>query len=434
MVRTILRYISLQGHVEDYETIHASIVKGIEFKGTNLWILVFAISMICVGLNINSPAVIIGAMLISPMMGPIVGMGYCIATYDFVLFKKALKNFSFAVGAGLTTSTLYFIVSPVSTVSSELLALTHPTIYDVMVALLGGLAAIVAISSKHKGNVIAGAAIATALMPPLCTAGFGLATGHFGYLFGAMYLFVINTVFIGISATLISQFLKFPIRSSVDETRKKRINRWIWIVIIITIIPSIYLGYQLVQEEKFKENANRFVSAVDIVNGNYLLNKTISPNQKTIRLVYGGNSLSPEDEKAIMDKSKEYALDKATVFIEQGFAFEGVNEIISETDKLKAEISRLKSILSINQNQLDSLMLEPQFGKRLLSEIQPLYPSIVACSYAKTVAFEKEQQQAMVIVNFTHKGKLSTSEQKKIKSWLSNRIQIDSIQVSFLEK
>jgi uncharacterized hydrophobic protein (TIGR00271 family) len=173
----VLQFFSLESELEDQDSVYEEIKKGIIFKGTNLWILIFAIIVASVGLNMNSTAVIIGAMLISPLMGPINGMGYSIATYDFELFKKSTKNFAFAIIASLVASATYFALSPVSTAHSELLARTSPTIYDVLIALFGGLAGIVAISSKQKGNVIPGVAIATALMPPLCTAGYGLATG-----------------------------------------------------------------------------------------------------------------------------------------------------------------------------------------------------------------------------------------------------------------
>jgi len=435
MLRTFLRYISLQGHLEEHETIHDSIVKGIEFKGTNLWILVFAISMICIGLNINSPAVIIGAMLISPMMGPIVGMGYCIATYDFVLFRKALKNFSFAALAGLATSTLYFFISPVSTASSELLALTRPTIYDVLIAFLGGLAAIIAISSRNKGNIIAGAAIATALMPPLCTAGYGLATGHFEYLFGAVYLFVINAVFIGISSTLISRFLKFPIRSSVDDKQKKIVTRVIWVIIIVTFIPSVYLGYKLVKEERFKENAAQFTSEVNMVEGDYLLDKVINPSQRTIQLIYGGNSLTEEDKDAIRSRALNYGLDDAQITIEQGFSFDQIHNAATEADKTKAELNRLKILLDNSQNKIDSLSNQTMLGKQLLGEIKALYPSIETCTYSEGLEYgaKNNQSKKVFMVSFSSQNKLAASDKDKIEDWLKNRIKSDNVKTYFEE-
>src|SRR5574344_1359404 len=233
MLKRLGQLFNLDTEVENFDNIHQEILKGVSFRGTNLWILFFAIIVASVGLNMNSTAVIIGAMLISPLMGPINGMGYSIATYDMELFKKSIKNFSYAVGISLLASTAYFAISPISTAHSELLARTSPSIYDVLIALFGGLAGIVAISSKQKGNVIPGVASATALMPPLCTAGYGLASGQLDFFLGAFYLFTINTVFIAIASVLISQILKFPIRSNIENSQKRRINRIISGVIMI---------------------------------------------------------------------------------------------------------------------------------------------------------------------------------------------------------
>src|SRR5690606_10473024 len=181
------------------------------------------------------------------------GMGYSLATYDFLLLRRSIKNFLLAVLVSLLTSALYFLLSPINEAHSELLSRTSPTIYDVIIALFGGLAGIVAMSSKLKGNVIPGVAIATALMPPICTAGYGLATLQFNFFFGALYLFTINTVFIAFAALLVCQYLKFPIRSIVDPDRKKRVNQVLSAVMLITAIPSVYFGYQLVQNEKFSQ-------------------------------------------------------------------------------------------------------------------------------------------------------------------------------------
>ena len=240
---TYLSYFNMMDVREDFESIHDEVEKGVVFKGTNLWVLISAILVASVGLNMNSTAVIIGAMLISPLMGPINGMGYSLATYDFTLFKKAIKNFSFAVLVSLLTSALYFFISPVNSAHSELLARTSPTIYDVFIALFGGVAGMLALSSKLKGNVIPGVAIATALMPPICTAGYGLATLQPTFFFGALYLFTINTVFIAVAALIVSQVLKFPIRHMVDSERAKKVNHYITAILVITANPSINYGY-----------------------------------------------------------------------------------------------------------------------------------------------------------------------------------------------
>ena len=194
---------------EAFPYIREEIEKGVEFNGTNLWILIFAILIASLGLYSNSTAVVIGAMLISPLMGPIIGMGFGMAISDITILKRSTLNLLFASAVSLSMSTLFFLLAPTHEVTSELLHRTSPNIDDVMIAFFGGLAGMLAMSSKLKGNVIPGAAIATALMPPLCTAGYGLATWNGTYFFGALYLFLINTVFIAAATFVTTRFLRF---------------------------------------------------------------------------------------------------------------------------------------------------------------------------------------------------------------------------------
>lgn len=316
----LFHYLSLENDLDDFEKIHSAIEKEIVFKGTNLWILVFAIIIASVGLNMNSTAVIIGAMLISPLMGPINGVGYSIATFNFSLFRTAFKNFSFAVIASLVASTTYFAISPLSDAHSELLARTSPTIYDVLIAFFGGAAGIVAISSKLKGNVIPGVAIATALMPPLCTAGYGLATAQFTYFFGAFYLFTINTVFIALSTALVAQILKFPITTIVNPAQRNRINNWITAIIVVTIVPSIYFGYGLVQNEKFSSRARTLVHVAKGIEGSYLIENQINPSKKSVTLIFVGNDLGDKDIRSIYEKASHLGIDSTKLLIRQGWS------------------------------------------------------------------------------------------------------------------
>lgn len=433
LLRKFLTYTNLQSEMDDYEVIHANIQKNIIFKGTNLWILVFAIFIASIGLNMNSTAVIIGAMLISPLMGPINGMGYSIATYNFALFRKALKNFVFAVIASLFASTLYFLLSPLSTAHSELLARTSPSIYDVLIALFGGLAGIVAISSRQKGNVIPGVAIATALMPPLCTAGFGLANGDMGFFLGAFYLFTINTVFIGISSVLISRFLKFPITSLVMEGQKTKVVRWTSFVIAITLIPSIYFGYVLVQAERFTANANKFIAEVSVFEGSYLLKHVIEPRNKKINLIYGGNDLTAENRKEITKRALVYSLSEATLVFKQGFSFNDGKESVNQIDKLKTEVNRLNLALKENKRTTDSIVSKPIIGKQLLVEIKTLFPEVKSCSYAETIAFQdstKTDKVKIVVMETTKKG-LSNDSRKRINDWLKKRLESNNVKTYF---
>lgn len=431
-IQDYFHYIDLSSEVEDFDKIHAEIKKGIVFKGTNLWILVFAIVIASVGLNMNSTAVIIGAMLISPLMGPINGIGYSIATYNIGLFKLALKNFGFAVITGLVASTVYFALSPVSTAHSEILARTSPTIYDVLIALFGGLAGIVAISSKLKGNVIPGVAIATALMPPLCTAGYGLGTGQFYFFFGAFYLFTINTVFIALSSVIISQVLKFPIRTLIDPLRKKRVNQYIYIVMIATLLPSIYFGYVLVQNEKFSEKALNYVKNITVFEGGYLLKNEINANKRTIRLIYGGNSLAGKSREAIKEKAKDFDLDTSKIIIVQGFA---INEnSINENEILRNKLNSQLNLLRKAKERNDSIINRPLLGQQILSEIKPLYPQIKTCAFSETILFadNSTKPEKIILVVFTaSRYSLKNRDKENITNWLKARIKTLNIKVYF---
>ncbi|MBS5980661.1 TIGR00341 family protein [Dysgonomonas sp. Marseille-Q5470] len=439
-IRKILTYVSLQKQTEDFEEIHNSITQGISFKGTNIWILVCAIIIASVGLNTNSTAVIIGAMLISPLMGPINGMGYSIAIHDFGLLRQSLKNFGFAVLASIIASTIYFTITPVHTAHSELLARTSPTIYDVLIALFGGFAGIIAISSKQKGNVIPGVAIATALMPPLCTAGYGLATFQFSFFYGAFYLFTINTVCIAYASVLISQMLKFPIRDiNISETKKKRINQALSIILIIIILPSIYLGYRMSQNEKFRANAEKYTRYVGIYKGNYLLNNEISANKKEINLVYGGSSLTEDDKKAIIDQANLFSLIDAKITIEQGLAID--NDMAkdrlkaqSEEERLRQQIALLNLEVTGYRQKIDSVQSQYFIGKQLLSELAPLYPQIQSCSYSDVYIYQQSDtlsREKTGIFMITSKNILSKNEQEKIKNWLMKRLNKKEVKVYF---
>lgn len=434
LLRRVLQLINLESDLDEYESIHETIEKEMVFKGTNLWILVFAILVASVGLNMNSTAVIIGAMLISPLMGPINGIGYSIATYDLSLLRKALKNFTFAVVTGLLASTFYFAISPISTAHSELLARTSPTIYDVLIAFFGGMAGIVAITSKKKGNVIPGVAIATALMPPLCTAGYGLATGHFTFFFGALYLFTINTVFIALSALLISQILKLPIRGTIEEVQKKRINQMISVVLTLVLMPSIYFGYLMVQKEKFTERAGMYVGNISVVEGNYLLNHEIDPKTRSIQLVYGGSALTEVQKEDILARAADFSLKNASINIEQGFSYGDIALRNSEVETLKGEINRLNMVIRERNSELAGISAPREKGSDLLAELAVLYPEVSGVSYAQSLNYVKEREipDTIALVMVTTRGRdLSGKEREKIEKWLSTRLKSDTVRVLF---
>ena len=431
----LMRFMRLSHEQEDAIIISESIEKGVVFRGTNLWILIFAILIASVGLNMNSTAVVIGAMLISPLMGPITGVGYAIATYDFPLFRKSLKNFGFSASAAIVTSMLYFILTPIHTEHSEILARTSPTIYDVFIALFGGLAGIVAISSKNKGNVIPGVAIATALMPPLCTAGYGIAIGNFSYFFGALYLFTINSVFIALAAMIVSQLLKLPKKTFLLSREIKNKNIAIVFVILLTIVPSFFLGLSLVRKEKFTAKAEKFVAKVTQWEGNYLLRNNIDANVKEIKLIYVGNEFDENSVSRIEEKAIDMGLD-ATIKVEQGVKIQDYEKLKSEDNEfieLSSEYSQLQLLLLNNQKRVDSLEAIPLVGESLLKEIKSFFPKINACSYSITEMYvdSLKGSKKIAMVYFKASNEIAEEEEVKINEWLKSRLKTDAVLVRF---
>jgi len=424
---------NLEPDLESFDAIHEDIIKGITFKGTNLWVLAFAIIVASVGLNVNSTAVIIGAMLISPLMGPINGIGYSIATYNFMIFRISLKNLLFAVVVSLIASVTYFAISPVSSSHSELFARTNPTIYDVLIALFGGLAGIVAISSKNKGNILPGVAIATALMPPLCTAGYGLATGQFDYFFGAFYLFTINAIFIATASVLISRILKFPIRSSVDEKTRKKIRAIITIVISIVLLPSIYFGYILIRQEKYTQSANHYILSISSYEGKYLLKHEIDAKEKKITLIYGGSPLTENQKTSIAERIEDFELKGTQVIINQGLTFSLTEEKNNEMSRISEQLNIMDQELDRKQSSLDSITGKQMIGKTILSEISVIYPQLTSCSYSETYEYTANSKDSLktCIITFSALKAIPLNDKKKIQTWLSKRLESDAIKVFY---
>lgn len=296
--------------------------KGIDFKGTNLWVLMFAVFIASLGLNVNSTAVIIGAMLVSPLMGPITGIGLSLGINDFEMLKTAWRNFLLMVCVSLITSTVYFFISPISTAQSELLARTSPTTYDVLIAFFGGLAGMVAQTRKDKAvTVVSGVAIATALMPPLCTAGFGIATGNLNFLFGALYLFTINAVFIAVATYLVVLLLRYEKKVVLDPVQQKKNTRYITLVIVLVGVPSVLLGAQIVRRTTFEENVDRYVSKVFQFNRTMIVDYSKEYHYEDdisrveIRLV--GEPLSADVIDNAKAQMNDYGLHKTELIVKQ---------------------------------------------------------------------------------------------------------------------
>lgn len=440
MLKSLLRIFSLRQDAEAFDAVHNAVEADIVFRGARIWVLISAIILASVGLNMNSTAVIIGAMLISPLMGPINGMGYSLATYDFPLLRRSFKNFSFAVASSLVASTLYFAITPLSSAHSELLARTSPTIYDVLIALFGGLAGSISLTTKLKGNVVPGVAIATALMPPLCTAGYGVATGQFSFFFGALYLFTINSVFIALANAGFARVMRIPLRTTLDEEKRARINHMITAVILVTLIPSVYFGYVLVRKEHFIDTATRFARTVSLFKGDFLLRYEIDGDARAITLVYGGHPLTGDDKAELNRRAEAFGLENATLKFQQGLVITNGQEYLdklnqmAETDRQKLEIARLNAALQANIRQQDSLRQVSYTGLKLLRELKPLFPHITSCLYAEPWLFSdstgaKPRQRSYVLLSASKP--VNRADRTKVERWLKARLQNDSLRVVF---
>lgn len=417
-----------------------SIKKGVEFKGTNLWVLIFAIFIASLGLNMNSTAVIIGAMLISPLMGPIMGFGLGLGIFDFDLIKRSLRNFMWAVVVSVLTSTIYFLISPINEAQSELLARTSPTIYDVLIAFFGGLAGIVASSTKIKGNVIPGVAIATALMPPLCTAGFGLASGNMYYFFGAFYLFLINSVFISLATFLVVRLLKYPKKVFMDKQREKKVTRYVGILVFLTIAPSLFLSYNLVRSTFFQQQVKVFIAEELQFPNTQILSKTITDTgkKKEIKLVLIGKEVPEEEIQMARSKMPKFGLKDVSLVVEQGFG-QGPVDINNLKSMLMQDLYKNnEQILKDQSLEIDSLKRDlsryndyNNLTLTLMPEMKVLFPFIneASCSHTYLMNSETNKADTVLLVYLKTKENVREAERNKIKAWLGARVDAKNIKL-----
>ena len=396
-IKTFLKdYLDLRKDKDnELETVD-SIRKGVEFKGANLWILIFAIFMASLGLNVNSTAVIIGAMLISPLMGPIMGVGLSVGLNDFELMKPS------------------------------------PTIYDVFIALMGGLAGVTALSTKEKGNVIPGVAIATALMPPLCTAGYGLATGNLIYFLGAFYLYFINSVFISLATFLGVRVMHFQRKEFVDKNREKKVRKYIVLIAILTMCPAVYLTVGIVQDTFFESAANRFVNEQLSFENTQVLDKKIHHEGKghEIRVVLIGQEV-PEASIAIArSKMKDYKLDNTKLIVLQGMNNEAVDissirAMVMEDFYKNSEqrlVEQKQKIATLEQN-LERYKTFDELGKKIIPELKVLYPSVktVSISHAIELAVDSVRVDTVTLAVLKFGKHPGAHEKEKIAEWLKAR-------------
>ncbi|MEM9919765.1 MAG: DUF389 domain-containing protein [Bacteroidota bacterium] len=423
------------------------IKKGVPFKGTNLWILVFAIMVCSIGLNVNSTAVVIGAMLISPLMGPIMGVGLGVGINSLELIKQSVKNLGVAVVISVLVSALYFSISPILEPQSELLARTQPTLWDVMIAFFGGLAGIVAGSRKEKSNAVPGVAIATALMPPLCTAGFGLATGNWNYFFGAFYLFFINSVFISLSTFLIVRFLRFPSKDHVDPATETRVKRYIAFFVILTIIPSVYTAIRIVGKTVFERNAAAFVRSElqfedsPIISRKFIYTDTVNTIQ--VRLI--GKKIDEEILELCERKLHMYNLHGTKLDVRQGFNQQeegiGIADVERMNQQLRSEF--IDNLYKQNQEQLKSKddriqLLEAELlrykAKELpladmVRELKTINANVQELSVSPTVIsnIDSLRQDTLFLAYASFRKRPRKSELKQLQDWLKQRTKADSL-------
>ncbi len=437
-ISAIRRRFSLIEDKANDEQIDNSLRAGVELRGTNLWVLMFAILVASIGLNVNSTAVIIGAMLISPLMGPIMGVGYGVGIYDAPLIRKSFRNLGIATLISLLVSTTYFFLTPLSDVQSELLARTTPTIWDVLIAFFGGLAGIIGATRIEKTNIIPGVAIATALMPPLCTAGYGLATGNWHFFFGAFYLYSINCVFIAFSAILIIWVLNPSHKTFVDEKTEIRVRRLLATIVLLTILPSVYLAYRLVKDEVFNLKAKAFISKELMFNQAHITEKIIVPSKKKIEVTLIGDLVSKQSLKEIEGRMEDYGLKGASLTVHQSkdnsvdvTALK--SNIVSELYKenLYALEKKNETIQNL-QTELGAISKRKAEWYDISAELHAQYPQIREVLFSEAVpwrAGEDKLKSSQTVLNITVTSKLDKNERYRITEWLKLRTKADSIKL-----
>lgn len=423
----VLRFVSLHAGEEDRKKVYENVRSGILFRGSNLWILACAIVIASVGLNVNSTAVIIGAMLISPLMGPIVGAGFALGTYNFDLLKKSMRNLLISTVVGLGVSAIYFFISPFKETQSELLARTSPNIYDVMIAFFGGIVGVIAITRVEKGNPIPGVAIATALMPPLCTAGYGLAIGNFYYFLGAFYLYTINCFFICIATFLIIKYLKYQPVEILNPKRSKLIRNWISFIIVIMIVPSFYLAYNLYQQRSFDDNVNKFINEEFNNNGYTVIYKKTNFNSapKKIEVATLTKRFDSAQIVQLNQRLQDYGLSQTELVIRQD-EIDLKSEILSELNTQQNVVSEKDLIITNLQKELSVYKFD---NINVLHEIEILFPEMKNLSIGRQIT-ETESDSAFIETVVIFNSEEETEENEvKLKKWLEQKLSLKNVVV-----
>lgn len=430
--RSVIRSkFSLKADMASPAQIDVTLRSGVELTGATPLILVCAILIACIGLNVNSPAVIIGAMLISPLMGPIMGIGYGLGVTDVDLIKKSATNLLLAGTVSLVTATVYFAISPLNLAKSELLARTSPTIWDVIVALFGGLAGIIAATRKEKSNVVPGVAIATALMPPLCTAGFALSQGHWTYFLGAFYLFSINAVFIAVASFIIVRLLRLPSHESTTSVSQMRLMKAVAAIALLTAMPSIFVAYTMVQQEIFKVRAENLLrQSFMAIPKAHIAELNIDPRTRKVELSLIGASISDEtiaglqlglhnaglhDALLTVHQGPENLIDVHT--LKEGIVSKVYQETLATLDEKNEQINALEKTLS------DSLTADDT-ASSIAQEILVQYPFVQKVTVGRALSLStSNEQKAMKIhvLNLSVPKALPPQDVSRLAEWFRIR-------------
>ena len=448
--KTIKQYFNaLPDKEHEAETIE-QISSGVSFHGSNLWVLVFAIFIASLGLNVNSTAVIIGAMLISPLMGPIIGMGLAIGIGDLPLLKSSIKNYFVATVISVLTAMVYFLISPLTEAQSELLARTSPTLYDVLIALCGGAAGILALSTRGKGNVLPGVAIATALMPPLCTAGYGLAMGEWSFFFGAFYLYFINTVFIALVTYIGVRMLRFRPKTAVSKERIKVVNRTIFGIVFVTMIPATIMTVRIIRESMIDNNITKFLKNELHYPGTQIVSHQKDSEKKQLNIVAVGNPISTANIEEAQNKLEQYSLGEYKLQVFQGAQSDSLLLLNASKLGITAEVNNQKLIeqsgrIQNLEAQLQSYTQYEGMSRSLSGEIKTLWPNIQSISLSQAVEVPTDsvispdtptisapndgQKPHIVLAVVTHKGRFSEAERTRLHDWLKARTKAQQLQL-----
>ena len=412
-------YFNLMSDKEDEHEVIEQVRAGVMFRGTNLWILIFAILIASLGLNVNSTAVIIGAMLISPLMGPILGMGLSVGIGDSDLRRRALKNYGVATLISIVTATLYFLISPLGEAQSELLARTSPSLFDVLIAFCGGAAGVLALTTKSKGQVIPGVAIATALMPPLCTAGYGLATAQWNYFFGAFYLFFINTVFIALSTFLGVKLLRFRTKSTPQSDLTKRGRRLVMWVVVITMLPAAVMTVNIVQRNVFDRNVHQFVERELRQTGTRIISAGVEAD--TLHVVAVGRTIGDAEVADARSRMDYYGLGSYSPEVIQGGDSEDLELLASQLTNFSTAADAEKACLGAEVQQLgQQLEAYTRYDSR---GVEIDREAVLLFTPVDRVGVGRLSGTPTAVVTLKPGAQLAPADRSKLQVWLEARLQ-----------